>query len=64
MFISRVILFAFKNWKIASRYGFTSGVFTVTSYNRFCAAAADVNMTKIQCGGGSVADNRAQSHDH
>ena len=26
MFISRVILFAFKNWKIASRYGFASGV--------------------------------------
>ena len=30
MFISRVILFAFKNWKIASRYGFASGVFTRT----------------------------------
>ena len=27
MFISRVTLFAFKNWKIASRYGFASGVF-------------------------------------
>ena len=26
MFISRVILFAFKNWKIASRYGFASAV--------------------------------------
>ena len=24
--ISREILFAFKNWKIASRYGFASGV--------------------------------------
>ena len=27
MLISRVILFAYKNWKIASRYGFASGVF-------------------------------------
>ena len=26
MFISRIILFAFKNWKIASHYGFASGV--------------------------------------
>ena len=26
MLISSVILFAFKNWKIASRYGFASGV--------------------------------------
>ena len=26
MFISSVILFAFKNWKIAARYGFASSV--------------------------------------
>ena len=34
MFISRVILFAFKNWKIASRYGFASGVRHISRWRR------------------------------